>query len=94
MKLNQEQMDLLQNLRNEQQKLENMGPLNQRGRHVDTTQDFMSTQERVLRMNQIASILGPWMINFWLLLIYTSDDENDKVTHYVTSTESLEMLTI
>ena len=71
-----------------------MGPLNQRGRHVDTTQDFMSTQERVVRMNQIASILGPWMINLWLLFIHTSDNQSDRVTHYVTSTESREMLTI
>ena len=45
-------------------------------------------------MNQIASILGPWMINLWLLFIYTSDNQSDKVTHYVTSTESRKMLTI
>lgn len=48
----------------------------EKGWYVDTTQDFMSTSHRVVRMNQIASIIGPWMINLWFLLAYMSDDED------------------
>ena len=70
-----------------------MGPLNKRGRHVDTNQDYMNTDNRVVQMNQNATILGPWMINIWFLFLYISDDPEDHVTHYVTSAESKEMLT-
>ena len=69
-----------------------MGPLKEKGWYVDTTQDFMSTSERVVRMNQIASIIGPWLINTFFLYFYMSDDPKQNVTRYVTSTESLEML--
>ena len=71
---------------------DDMWPLKQQGWYVDTTQDFMSTSNRVVRMNQITSILGPWLINIWFLFLYMSDDPADKVTHHLTSIESKEML--
>ena len=74
--------------------MEHIGPIDQAAWYVDTTQDFMSTENRVVRMNQIAAVLGPWMMNLWFLNFYMSDDKNQYITHYVTSTESKEMLTI
>ena len=46
---------------------DDMWPLKQQAWYVDTTQDFMSTSNRVVRMNQITSIIGPWLINIWFL---------------------------
>ena len=45
-------------------------------------------------MNQIASIIGPWLINIFFVFLRMSDDPSKNVTHYVTSTDSMEMLTI
>ena len=75
-----------------QMRSNDMGALDQRGWYVDTTQDFMSTSNRVVRMNQITSILGPWLINIWFLFFYMSDDPKKNVTHHVTSIQSMEML--
>ena len=69
-----------------------MEPIDHMAWYVDTTQDFMSTGNRVVRMNQIAAVVGPWMINLWFVFFYMSDNKDDHVTHYVTSTESKEML--
>ena len=69
-----------------------MKPIDQRAWHIDSTQDFMSTGNRVVRMNQIASIVGPWIINLWFLYVYRSDDKGNRGIHNMTSTESRDML--